>query len=433
MDFHGITMYGDLNTDNLKAKDANGIRCYDDSDMITFRILDGGYIQAYQGTSINEFSIDDELSGNSDDALVTEKAINQHVINNYQPLDSNLTTIAAFTASNNHFMVGDGNDWVLEEGLTARTSLGLGTASTKDYEDTLDDTGIDLPTSIAIKTYGDDRWLNEADNLSDLPNASTSRTNLGVAIGSDVQAWHDTLDDISVLSFADSNFIVGNGSSFTVEAGPVARESLGLTGNSNTTHYHDSRYFTEAEMVDGSTVTAHINRIKLSGTTKADGYFYAGTNTPTNVTRLNYDGYLWATRMYNAVYADFADFQDLNDELVYGKCYYDTYDGAKICNSYCQKGVIGIASDTYGQACGSDSTKEAQVPISVGGWVLAYVDKEYEIGTPLTNDSKGNLTEIEIDEKLEYPERILATYKKKERDVMWNNLVVDNRHWVKIK
>jgi len=425
-------MYGDLNTDNIKAKDSNGIKLYDDSDIITFKIVDGGYIAAYAGTNINEFSIDDTLSGDSDDALVTEKAINQHLIANYQPLDTDLTTIAALIPTDSYFIVGNGTAWITETGATARTSLGLGSAATRDAEDTLTD-GSNLPDGAAIIAYGDDRWLNEASNLSDLPDASTARTNLGVAIGSDVQAWDQQLDDIAALTYTDGNIIVGNGSGWVAESGAIARESLGLTGNSNTTHYHDSRYYTETEWSDGSTITAHINRIKLSGETKADGYLYAGTTDPDNATRMNYDGYFYATRVYNAVYADFADFQNLNDELVYGKCYYDTYDGARICNEYCQQGVIGIASDTYGQSCGIDNSKKYQVPISVGGWVLAYVDKEYQIGTPLTNDYNGNLTEIHKEDKLLYPERILATYKKKEREVMWNGLVVDNRHWVKIK
>jgi len=424
-------MYGDLNTDNVKAKDSNGIKLYDDSDIITFTVVDGGYIAAYQGTNINEFSTDDTLSGDSDDALVTEKAINQHLIANYQPLDTDITTIAALTPTDSYFIVGNGSIWVTETGATARTSLGLGSAAIRDAEDILTD-GANLPDGAAIKLYCDDTYLNEASNLSDVPVASTARTNLGVAIGSDVQAWDQQLDDIAALTYTDGNFIVANGSGWVAESGAVARESMGLTGDSNTTHYHDSRYYTETEFSDGSTITAHIGRIKLSGETKADGYLYAGSTDPDNVTRLNYDGYLYATRVYNAVYADFADFQNLNDELVYGKCYYDTYDGAKICNKYCQKGVMGIASDTYGQSCGIDNNKESQVPISVGGWVLAYVDKEYEIGTPLTSNYDGNLTEIHREDKLFFPERILATYKKKEREVMWNGLVVDNRHWVKI-
>ena len=54
---------------------------------------------------------------------------------------------------------------------TARTNLGLGTAATRNTGTASGDL---LTTSQA-----DSRFLNEASNLSDLPNAGTARTNLG--------------------------------------------------------------------------------------------------------------------------------------------------------------------------------------------------------------------------------------------------------------
>jgi hypothetical protein len=145
----------------------------------------------------------------------------------------------------------------------------------------------------------------------------------------------------------------------------------------------------------------------------------------------NPDQQFKAYKIWNAVWNDIADFQPLDDELVYGKCYYDASNGAKICNERCQMSVIGVASNTFGYGLGAGDKK---VPIAVAGWVLAFVDKEYKMGTPLTNDENGDLTEMSMEEKRLWPERIVAIYKKKETKLSIDDKVsVDNRHWVKVK
>ena len=58
--------------------------------------------------------------------------------------------------------------------------------------------------------------------------AATARTNLGLAIGTDVQAYSSSLDDFAGLTATDGNFIVGDGANFVTESGSTARTSLGL-------------------------------------------------------------------------------------------------------------------------------------------------------------------------------------------------------------
>ena len=58
--------------------------------------------------------------------------------------------------------------------------------------------------------------------------ASGARTALGVAIGSDVQAFDAQLADVAGLTPGDGSFIVGDGSNFVAESGATARTSLGL-------------------------------------------------------------------------------------------------------------------------------------------------------------------------------------------------------------
>ena len=154
-------------------------------------------------------------------------------------------------------------------------------------------------------------------------------------------------------------------------------------------------------------------------------------------TGLVISGEISAAKVWNSVWNDVADYQLLCDKLEYGRCYMDTKDGAKICTVRCQMSVIGIASDTFGFGVGAGANPQREVPIAVAGWVLAFVDQEYECGTPLTNDEHGQLTAMTKQEKMEYPERIVGIYKRKEMDTLWgpenSNIEVKGRHWVKVK
>ncbi len=155
-------------------------------------------------------------------------------------------------------------------------------------------------------------------------------------------------------------------------------------------------------------------------------------------------GGIWAAggirgnKVYNAVWNDLADCIPVDDdcELTPGYCY--CFDGEKYYKSskYLDDGIIGIHSDTYGMHMGyKDNCK--QMDVAVAGFVLAYVDKEYPVGTPLTCTENGYLTKIEKSDKMEYPEKIVATYWKNEFSEYWggekDKIKVNGRKWVKIK
>lgn len=57
--------------------------------------------------------------------------------------------------------------------------------------------------------------------------ASAARTALGLAIGTNVQAFDAQLADVAGLAVTDGGFIVGDGSNFVLETGATARTSIG--------------------------------------------------------------------------------------------------------------------------------------------------------------------------------------------------------------
>ena|SRR3990167_1340763 len=108
-------------------------------------------------------------------------------------------------------------------------------------------------------------WVNES--------GATARTSLGLAIGTNVQAWDADLDAIAALAKTDSNVIVGNGTTWVAESGATVRTSLGLgTG--------DSPQFAEIEIghaTDTTVTRASAGDIALEGNIL---YRAGGTDVP---------------------------------------------------------------------------------------------------------------------------------------------------------
>lgn len=96
----------------------------------------------------------------------------------------------------------------------------------------------DIPTAVTIggkyiyRLDGTDVPI--ADGGTGASAANVARTNLGLAIGTNIQAYNANLSAFAALGTADSNFAVGNGTTWVAESGSTARTSLALGNVDNT-------------------------------------------------------------------------------------------------------------------------------------------------------------------------------------------------------
>jgi|TARA_Y100000310_G_scaffold238070_1_gene241417 hypothetical protein len=128
-------------------------------------------------------------------------------------------------ASDGEIIVATGaGAFAYESGATARTSLGVAIGSdVQAFGAVLDDfntLGAAASDGQIIVATGAGAFAYES--------GATARTSLGLAIGTDVQAYDAQLADIAGLAVTDGNIIVGDGANWVAESGATARTSLGL-------------------------------------------------------------------------------------------------------------------------------------------------------------------------------------------------------------
>lgn len=127
-------------------------------------------------------------------------------------------------------VVWDGTSWVLISAPVINNAELQAIADLTSAEDT-------LPYFTGSGTAALADFTSAARALLDDADASAMRTTLGLAIGSDVQAYDGGLQDIAGLATTDGNIIVGSGSAWVAESGATARASLGLAIGTNVQAY----------------------------------------------------------------------------------------------------------------------------------------------------------------------------------------------------
>lgn len=165
----------------------------------------------------------------------------------------------------------------------------------------------------------------------------------------------------------------------------------------------------------------------------ADGRVGIGTASPAY--RLHVAGEASATKVYGAVWNDYAEYRK-STELEPGRCVIETGDGSLIRSFGRLEPGAEIVSDTFGFAIGE--TDECKTPLAVSGRVLAYPaeDREsYKPGDAVCSGPNGTVSKMTRQEIREWPDRIIGTVSEIPNYETWGtgNVPVNGRIWIRIR
>ena len=97
-----------------------------------------------------------------------------------QPIDADLTAIAALSSADGNVIVGSASGWVAESGATARTSLGLGSIATETATDYLAKAGGTMTATLTLHSSGVE--FSDGTTLTTAPTSFTTGKAIAMAI-----------------------------------------------------------------------------------------------------------------------------------------------------------------------------------------------------------------------------------------------------------
>lgn len=150
------------------------------------------------------------------------------------------------------------------------------------------------------------------------------------------------------------------------------------------------------------------------------------------------------TRLYNAVWNDFAEYRQ-GETMEGGRAVYDDGTGIMKITTKRLQPAARIISDTFGMAVGESD--KAKTPIGVSGRVLAYPYKnrtKYNVGDAVCAAPNGTVDIMTREEIMMYPDRIIGIVSEIPTYDIWRNtlkneefgsaeVIVNGRIWVYVK
>lgn len=307
---------------------------------------------------------------------------------------------------------------------------------------------------------------NSADSVS-FTSDLTSGTKIGTITinGTGTDLYCQT----STSSSDTTNVIAGNG----LTGGGKANSSIGVTLNLATSGVTAGSYGPSAAVTGSNGTTMNVPQITVDSygrVTSITNRVYTAQNTNTKVTQTAYStsanlpiltcttasptsgsaygAYydtgvyinhntkaLTATKVYGAVWNDYAEYRNQEEEIKPGYCVYSSDNGKVHLTTEKFQACDGIVSDTFGFGIGE--TDECKTPLAVAGRVLTYAENPEELhsGDAVCAGPNGKVVKMTREEIREWPDRIVGVVSEIPTYETWGtgNVKVDGRIWIKVK
>lgn len=166
------------------------------------------------------------------------------------------------------------------------------------------------------------------------------------------------------------------------------------------------------------------------------GFGWANSLTIDKSGNVNIAGTATATKVYGAVWNDYAEYRAQKETIEPGYCVASSDNGEVYKTTEKFAACDGIVSDTFGFSIGE--TDAAKTPLAVAGRVLAYCAgnrEDYRAGDIVCAGPEGRVMKMTRKEIREYPDRIIGHVSEIPSYNTWGtgNIAVNGRIWIKVR
>ena len=267
-----------------------------------------------------------------------------------------------------------------------------------------------------------------------------TRANTGLSITYDNIQFKGQTVRIGTVAIADGGTGATTAANARTNLDVVCKSGDTMTGNLKVVAAGD--HYVEAQNTDTS---CRILLDSGSTTTKKHGLWSSGyyntsyTASSCWILYRSSDSYVHTdTRLYGAVWNDYAEYRITKEDIEPGRCIIETGDDDLVLSTKRMQPGAEIVSDTFGFALGQ--TDEAKTPIASNGRVLAYPFESIEefrknIGRPVCSGPNGTVSIMTDEEYQKYGYCAIGTISTIPSYEEWgeDKVKVNGRVWIRVR